>query len=172
MVLGGLGAAALYASVTNQRTIIAVSADILRGQEVTANDLELVEVSANYQGGTPSEEIDSLVGQRALLDLPKGSFPELHHVGETPIDPGFSIVGLRLSIGRIPVSQLVPGQRVQLVGLDEANTVTDATVATLPTALDETSWAVDVVVAEDKAAQVATLAAHDEISLIVVGGSS
>ena len=148
IVLGALGAAALYTTATRHRQAVAMANDVVRGQEIRLTDLTIREVPGDYEAGIDPDELESLVGQRVLTDLP---------------------VGLKLGPGRMPSTTLVPGQRIQLINLAESAAVAEAQVATLPTKLDDgVTWLLDVSVSGERAAQVAALIAADQLALIAL----
>lgn len=174
VVLGGLGAAALYLSNVDMRSVVVMSQTVQRGDVVERGSLGIVDVPGNFDVPTIDEsQLGSLVGQRALTDLPHGAFPQLSSVGEDPLPAGQSLVGLRLPLGRVPASHLPPGTAVRVVGLIEGvETSTPAVVATAPTLLDDgLTYSVDVSVADADADAVARLAATDQAAIVVVGGS-
>ena len=49
VVLGALGAAALYSASVDQRTAVVMAEDVVRGQQLTAEDLSIVSVPAGFQ---------------------------------------------------------------------------------------------------------------------------
>lgn len=172
VVLGALGAAALYSASVDQRTAVVMAEDVVRGQQLTAEDLSIVSVPAGFQVDvTDGDSLAQLVGRTARTDLPAGSFPTARHLGDEPIPPRHSLVGLQLGPGRMPGSELVPGTAVQLVSLAEGDeAVTDAVVAEAPVLTDDgTGFVLDVVVPEEAAHAVARLAATQQLALIAVG---
>lgn len=172
VVLGALGAAALYSASVDQRTAVVMAADVVRGEQITAEHLGVVSVPSGFQVDvTDGEALSELVGRTARTDLPKGSFPTGNHLGEDPLPPGHSLVGLQLGPGRMPGSELVPGTPVQLVSLAEGDeSVTDAVVAESPVVTDDgTGFVLDVLVPEDAAHSVARLAATQQLALVAVG---
>ena len=167
IVLGALGAAALYTTATRHRQAVAMANDVVRGQEIRLTDLTIREVPGDYEAGM--DELESLVGQRVLTDLPAGSFPARRHLGDRQFPAGNVVVGLKLGPGRMPSTTLVPGQRIQLINLAESAAVAEAQVATLPTKLDDgVTWLLDVSVSGERAAQVAALIAADQLALIAL----
>ena len=174
VVLGGLAAAAVYSATADQRAVVAMAHDVTRGSVLHADDLSVAEVPGGFAvDALPAERIEELVGQHALTDLPQGSFPLAHHVGDDPLPEGQSLVGLKLPMGRIPVSPLPPGTRVAVIGVAEAADQTvEAVVAAAPTALqDGATYAVDLRVAAADAPALARLAATDSAALVVIGES-
>ncbi len=172
VVLGGLGAAALYSMNTDNISVVVMVHDVVRGDEIQPADLAVVSVPGGMQVDTSAaDELDQLVGRTARSDLPAGSFPVARHVGDDPIPSGHSLVGIRLASGRLPTTALPPGTRIQLVSLAEGDaSVVDAVVATTPMVLEDGSGhLLDVTVPNAAAQAVATLAATDQLVLIAVG---
>ena len=172
VTLGGLGATALYTMNTDNRSVVVMARDVVRGDEIQTSDLAVISVPRGLQVDTSgAEEMDQLLGRTARSDLPAGSFPVPRRVGEDPIPPGHSLVGIRLTSGRLPTAALPPGTRIQLISLAEGDDrVVDAVVAASPRALEDGSGQLlDVTVPEAFAPVVATLAATDQLVLIAVG---
>lgn len=172
VVLGGLGAAALYSMSSDEEAAVVMATDVIRGQQLTEADVTIINVPA----GLPVERsagdlIDTIVGQTALRDLPAGAFPLPRHLGEEPIPPGHSLVGLQLGPGRMPGTELPPGTPVQLVSLVEGDdTAHDAVVAESPVLTDDgTGFVIDVVVADEASHVVARLSATQQLALVAVG---
>ena len=68
----------------------------------------------------------------------------------------------------MPHAPLVPGQKIQLIGLTEKTTTT-AVVAALPEKLaDGTTWLLDVSLPSEAAPTVAALASADQLVLIAL----
>lgn len=172
VVLGGLGAAALYSMNTDHTSVVVMARDVMRGDEIQAGDIQVVSLPSSLQVEmSDAGTISQMVGQTARTDLPAGAFPLPRHLGEDPIPPGDSLVGMRLVAGRLPTAQLPPGTRVQLVSLAEGDdAIVDAVVASAPVPLEDGSGhLLDVSVPNDFAAAVASLAATDQLVLIAVG---
>lgn len=172
VVLGALGASALYSMNTDNTTVVVMARDVVRGDEIQASDVAVVSVPAGLQlEMSDASDMAQMVGQTARSDLPAGSFPLTRHVGDDPMPAGSSLVGMRLTSGRLPAAELPPGTRVQLIGLAEGDdTVVDAVVASAPMLLDDGSGhLLDVSVPDEFAAEVATLAATDQLVLIAAG---
>lgn len=174
VVLGGLAAAAVYSATADHRAVVIMARDVTRGSILQADDVAAAEVPGGFAvDALPAERLGDLIGEQALTDLPEGSFPLAHHVGEDPLPPGQSLVGLKLPMGRIPVSPLPPGTRVAVIGVGEgADQTVEAVVAAAPTALqDGTTYAVDLRVAVADAPALARMAAADSAALVVIGES-
>ncbi len=172
IVLGALGAAMLYSLNTNLINVVVMTRDVVRGDVIAVTDLAVAEIPASLQINTSaSSELETMIGQSALTDLPAGSFPLDRHFGEEPVAKGRSLIGIRLSAGRLPAAPLPPGTRVQLISLAEGDDmVVDALMASSPVLLDDGSgYLLDVTVVSDVSADVASLAATDQLVLISVG---
>lgn len=172
IVLGALGAAALYSMNTNLTNVIVMTRDVVRGDVIQATDLAVVSMPSGMQVDmSPADELQPMVGQQALSDLPAGSFPLARHLGEEPIPSGHSLVGIRLSTGRLPTAALPPGTRVQLISLaEDDDMIVDAVMASSPILLDDGSGhLLDITVSDESAAAVAFLAATDQLVLIATG---
>jgi len=172
IVLGALGAATLYSLNTNLINVVVMTRDVVRGDVIEVTDLAVVDMPGSLQVDmSRADELEEMVGQRALSDLPAGSFPLSRHVGEEPVAQGKSLIGIRLTAGRLPSAALPPGTRVQLVSLaEDDDTVVDALMASSPVLLDDGSGhLLDVTVNNDAAAAIASLAATDQLVLISVG---
>lgn len=169
IVLGALGAAALYTAVTGHRQAIAMANDVTRGQEIRSSDLTVRELPGDQEGGIDPREMDVLIGKQALFDLPAGSFPAEKHVAARSFPKGNVTMGLKLGPGRIPNTPLAPGQRIQLIDFKEGVLMTDAVVSALPEKLpDGATWLLDISLPADKAPLMASRAAAEQVALFVL----
>ena len=172
VVLGGIAAASLYAANTHHRSVVAMATDVTRGQVIGRESLTVVEVPETLATeALDGERIDELVGQHALTDLPAGAFPLPGHVGADPLPDGQGLVGLKLTPGRLPATEVVPGTELLVVSLAETDTTAvEATAASSPVFLDDgVTVALDIRVADADAATVARLAATDLVAVVVTG---
>ena len=120
----------------------------------------------------PAGELSSLVGKRASADLTAGTLLSSVQVSATVVPgPGDSVVGVPISPGLMPVEPLASGDTVRLVRTGELPA--DATPAgpveakVLRVTAGDTQTVVDVVVAADKAVQLAGWAGSGKIALIL-----
>ncbi|MGV8846805.1 SAF domain-containing protein [Tessaracoccus sp.] len=172
IVLGALGAAALYSMNTDHVSVVVMARDVTRGDEIQATDLGVLSMPSSRQVEmTRADDLEKMIGKMARNDLPAGSFPLPRHLGQDPIPADHFLVGIRLTSGRLPSAELPPGTRVQLISLVEGDdTVVNAVVASSPVVLDDGSGhLLDVTVPDGAAARVATLAATDQLVLIADG---
>jgi hypothetical protein len=175
--LGGLGAALLYANLSNAQSVVRVVRTVYRDQVITAADLGVT--SAAPAAGVESvaaEQLDVVVGSTAQYDLVEGSLLGPRDFGDPPVEVGAARLGLRLAAGRIPASPLPPGTDVLLVpvGTDGGETPTGASVvariAVSSATLPDGASIVDVSVATAEAERVARLAANDQLVLVRQAG--
>ncbi len=171
VVLGGLGAAALVTLGSSNEPVVTVTRDVSRGETLTRDDLAVVEVPVTLDvEATPSDRLSDLVGQRATIDLPEGSYPLPRHFGEDPIPTGQAVIGLLLPLGRLPTTDLAPGTKVRLVGLvSNAGFSSEATVTTRPAPSDGgAGFALNVRLPQADAVKAAAAMALDELVLVAV----
>lgn len=169
VALGGLTAAFLFTLNSDHHPVLTLTDDVRRGQEIAREHLSVVEVPSGLGvDALPADQLESVVGERALFDLPRGSFPLARHLGEDPLPEGEALVGLRLAPGRLPAGELPPGTSVRLISLAEADDrVANATVASTPVPLEDGTFTVDVRVLDEEADAIARLSAADLIALVV-----
>lgn len=168
IVLGALGAAALYTTTTRHRQAVAMANDVTRGREIRPSDLTVRELPSDQEEGIDPRKMNDLIGKRALFDLPAGSFPTEQRLGDQSFPPGNVTLGLKLGPGKMPTAPPAPGQKIQLIGLTETRTTT-AVVAGLPEKLaDGATWLLDVSLPLEEAPAVAALAAADQLILVVL----
>lgn len=175
VVLGALGFAALHTATTHDTSIVTITQPVPRGTVLADEHLSVVQVPERLAADAlPADAVATLVGRTALTDLPEGSFPRAHHVGDDPLPEGQAIVGLRLTHGQLPMTALPAGTAVQLVGLAEEGEPgldVQAVIAVAPIELDGGAFALDVRVPADAAHAVARLAAKGELALVAVKGA-
>ena len=177
--LGGLLAYAVYARVSTETRVLAVTSTVYRGEVVEAADLTTVVLHGDPPGPTvAAADQASVLGKRAVFDLPSGALLAPGSLAASALpDTGRSVVGLRLATGRAPASLLVPAAPVRIVALPAPANGTGAkdalvgktyagrVVGANPGA-DGTSTVVDVEVDAGQAPTIASLGAQDRIALV------
>ena len=172
LCLGGLLSYAVYARVATERTVLAVAATVYRGEVVEPADLTSVTLHGDLTGQTvPADQRASVVGKRAVFDLPAGALVGPASVTDAAVPgTGSAVVGLRLATGKAPTALLVPDAPVRIVALPPPSNGTGSSDAlagktyagpggrTSP-GPDGTSVVVDVEVAAEQAPTIALLAA-------------
>ena len=179
LCLGGLLSYAVYARVATERTVLAVAGTVYRGEVVEAADLTSVTLHGDLTGQTvPAEQRSSVVGKRAVFDLPAGSLVGPASVTDAVVPrTGSAVVGLRLATGKAPAALLVPAAPVRIVALPPPSNGTGSSdalagktylgrVVDQTPGPDGTSVVVDVEVTADQAPTIALLAASERVALV------
>lgn len=180
LCLGALLSYVVYAHVASETTVVAMARTVYRGEAIEADDLTTVRL----QGGALPEAVaatqrDSLVGRRAVYDLPAGSVVAAGSVADTAVPlEGRSVVGILLPGGSAPADLLLPSAPVRLVALpapaSSGSTARDefagktypARVIDRSTAADGVSTMLDVDVEQAQAPTIALLAAQQRLAVV------
>ncbi|SYZ33650.1 SAF domain-containing protein [Propionibacterium australiense] len=178
--LGGLGCVLAWQQTTHARQVVVAARALAKGEPVDAAALTTTSIGVAAGVSTvPAEDIDTLIGQTALVDLPAGSLVAADAIGEPRIADGFSVVGLHLPAGRVP-GTLTPGSTVILAtapaptddpDAEFAREQTPGTVVGEPAQASDGSWSLDVQVPADIALHLASLAAVDRLVVVQTGGA-
>ncbi len=176
LCLGALGSFFLYTDLSKAQTVVAVNATVYRGSVVKATDLTTVTVGSTPGIRTvPAASLDSLVGQRAAVDLLKGSLLPVDAIAPVVLPATKrALVGINLAVGRAPQGFLLPGSSVRLVALPPegsdpayedkySNLAIQARVVDATPGVDGLGWLLNVDVGADQAATVGTLAAQSRL---------
>lgn len=180
IVLGGLATAFLFMSATSADPVLRVNRTVFRGERIKGSDLSVVTISRGLDvKSVPGSRLDDVVGSAAVTDIPAGSLLVDGAWGPATLEAGHSRLGVRLSSGRLPSSDLVPGTPVLVVALAAASgpatsegelpASVAATLATAPISQPDGSWVVDVNVPTDRAETIARLAASDRVVVVRQG---
>jgi hypothetical protein len=100
--------------------VVALAADVARGEVVSASDLQVVYVASDDPVATlAGAEAPGLVGRVAVADLAAGSLlsPGML-VDRAVVAAGEGVVGLALVPGEYPTDQLAPGDVVDVIAID------------------------------------------------------
>jgi SAF domain len=130
LVVGGaLGASLLATKRTATVEVVAAATDLVRGHEITADDLVAVEMASQFANSmTSAGEAAELLGKRLVIDIPAGS-PILP--GSLNVSPvlgvGEEVVALRIEVGDVPTSIAV-GDQVRIVLVPDPSFSTDTAV--------------------------------------------
>ena len=117
LAVAGLAAAFTVDQLKTQNRVVQVRADISRGATIKPTDLgEITVGSVQGVSTTPANQIASLIGQQASVDLMRGSLLPQGAVGDAAVPTADqTLVGLRLEQGRMVVGDVRPGSRIRLV---------------------------------------------------------
>ena len=174
---GALLGVLLWQASTTTVEVVAVRADVARGELITAADVGTVRVSADPALQTvPAAEVVSVVGKRAAVDLSEGALltPAQLAVSVVP-EAGESVVGVPIAPGLMPAEGLLAGDRVRLVQTPAAQAdvpavpqVIDAVVHSVSAVgADGQTVVVDVVVPASKAPEVAARAGTGRVAIVL-----
>ena len=124
----------------------------------------------------PASQAMSLVGQRAAVDLPAGSLVTRGAVTDAVVPAGgSSVVGLGLEPGLLPAGALRSGDRVRVIGVSRQGSPPQGTerlevaaeVSSVHPSPTSNTVVVDVIVAQEDAARVASRAAAGEVAIVL-----
>lgn len=182
VAVGAVVAAWVTTAVGNTVPVLAVRADVARGEVITSDDLMAVRISVDPALSTiPGEDLDAVVGMRAATDLPAGGLVTAGSVTDEVIPAaGESVVGISLSASQRPARELRPGDLVRVVSTprqgDDPPLETPTTVAAevvAATVVPETGdVVVDVRVPQAQAAALVAAAATGRVALVLDGAVS
>lgn len=177
VVLGAVLSVWAYSSLGNAQEVVAVRADVARGEVITAADLQVVRVGVDPAlAAVPASGLEALIGQRASVDLRAGQLVVPAAVTSDVVPhAGFSVVGLSLGEGQVPVDTLVVGDRVRVVSTPgqqgdvvEADIrVFDGTVVSVSVSDSSGKVALVVEVPESQAAELAARAATGKLAVVL-----
>lgn len=177
VVLGAVLSVWAYSSVGNTQEVVAVRADVARGEVITADALQVVRVGVDPAlQVVPSSGLEDLVGQRASAELKAGQLVVPAAV-TTEVVPhaGFSLAGLSLASGQLPADALVPGDPVRVVStpgpqgevVDEDLRVFAGTLVSISAPDPSGNVAAVVEVSADQAAELAARAATGKLAVVL-----
>ncbi|MFG3134352.1 SAF domain-containing protein [Streptomyces tendae] len=114
---GGTGVAVLLLQVGDRTDVVTVVRDVQVGQVLTEQDLRKASVALDPAvKAVRADDVDSIVGQRAAVELKPGSLLSPSQVTkDSLVKAGEQLVPIGLKPEQVPATALVPGQRVQLV---------------------------------------------------------
>lgn len=178
--LGGLGIGFAWQQASDSQQVVVMSHAIAKGQIVESADLSLTTIgSAPGLAAVPSSDIDRLVGQTALVDLPQGSLVTSQSIGEPAIAVGRSRVGLQLPPTRVPAS-LELGSKVVIAtapgpqdptGTQVSLAQTPGIVVTPPIQTSDGGWSFDVEVDQEASLSLATFASAQRLVVVAEAGA-
>lgn len=179
IALGALGAGYVATAVSNTQSVLALRADVDRGQLIGAEDLIVAQVSVDPAlDPVGADAQNSVIGQRATRDLNAGSLLTGDSYADQVIPAsGESLVGVALTPAQLPAGGVRPGETVRIINTpreqDElpktAPTTITATVVALRENGDLGTLVVDVTVPTDVATDLASLVATGRVALVVDG---
>lgn len=175
VLVGALGSAWLWFSMSTATEVVAVQAAVQRGEVVEREDLILVRVTLDPAlDAVPAARIDEMVGRRAVVDLAAGGLLVAGSVSDQVVPrAGEAMVGVGLAPAMLPAEPLLAGDRVLIVEtpgsqgeVTTAPVVMEAVVSRV-TVLDTGLTLVDVLTGEERAAELAARAATGRVALVL-----
>lgn len=177
VILGALLGAWAWSSTSNTHEVVAVRQTVTRGETITQGDLMTVQVGLDPALNTvPGDQLRSLVGQRAAMDMAAGSLITTENVTKTVLPAeGMSIVGVALPPSLMPGEALLAGDRVRIVatpgqqgdvGPEPPASIAATVVGLYPNA-ENGQTVVSLEVPQDQAAELAARAATGKVALVL-----
>jgi len=180
IALGGAVSAYIFTAGSNAVSVVAISDNVQRGQQITDADLTTANITPDPALHTvPSSQRASLVGKRAAVDLSAGSIL-------TPADtttalipgPTLALVGVAVTAAQLPAQPLVAGDTVRVVDTprkqdDPPSTAPDsiaATVVATRNAPELGQTVVDVTVPNAQAPILAARIATGRVAIVLDSG--
>ena len=136
---GGAGVAVLLLQVGNRTEVVTIVRDVQVGQVLSENDLGKASISLDPAvKAVHADELNSVVGQRAAVELKPGSLLAPSQVTkDNLVKAGEQLVPIGLDPKQIPATALVPGQKVKLVHVPaQGATDTGKTSDAVPQTID------------------------------------
>lgn len=171
---GALLGVFLWQASTTTVEVVAVRADVGRGELITAADVGTVRVSVDPALQTvPAGELASVVGKRAAVDLSQGALVTPAQLAERVVpEVGESVVGVPIAPGLMPAEGLRAGDRVRLVqtpgtGGEVTDTPRAIDAEVLRVTVGDTQTVVDVIVPAATATELAARGATGKLALIL-----
>lgn len=174
LTAGAALAFVLWNAASVQRTpVLALTADVIRGQILAAEDLQVVHVGTDDPVTLTAPDVAGvLVGRAAVTDLPAGTLVVPGQFATaSALTPGAGVVGLALGPGQYPTPQLRIGDLVNVVVISDAadrQLVEAAEVVWVEPVGTQGQRFVSLLTGEGLAAEVATAAAQGEVRLVLV----
>jgi hypothetical protein len=115
--LGALLAVWAYTSTSTAQEVVAVRSSVPRGTQITREDLVSVRVGVDPAlKPIPAAQLESVVGQRAGMDLAAGGLVTPDEIAPAVLPPqGMSVVGVAVPAALLPGEPLRVGDRVRVV---------------------------------------------------------
>lgn len=177
VLVGMVGSALAYSSLGNAQSVVVARVDVARGAVITSDVLQVARVGVDPAlQVVPASSLDSLVGQRAAVDLKAGQLLVPQAVsGDVFPHHGTSVVGLTLGPGQIPGTPLQVGDQVRIASTPGAQgdvhadqiKVFTGLVVEVGTADTSGNVTVSVEVPADQAPEVAVWSASGRVAVLL-----
>lgn len=185
VAVSALAAVVLFSRAAARDPVLALAADVERGQVVASGDFQVVYVGTDDPISTvTSDELASLVGLTAVSDLEAGTIvTPAYFAARSVLEPGEGVVGLALAPGEYPTLRLAAGDLVDVIRTESPSAASEE-VADGGVLLAERAEVFDIAelgtqgqrfvslrMPEDAAADVARAAAEGRVRLVLVAGA-
>jgi hypothetical protein len=175
--LGGLLGVWAYTSVTIAEDVVAVRSTVTRGARISREDLVTVRIGVDPAlNPIPATQLDTVVGQRAAMDLPAGGLVTQGSIAATVVPAqDMSVVGVAVPAALLPGEPLRAGDHVRVVATPgqqgevsdgEQRSITATVVGIYPDA-DNSQTVVSVQVPYEQAAELAAHAATGKVAVVL-----
>lgn len=169
-VVGALAGVMTYRQADSRVAVVAVAKAIPFGQTINRDDVREVLLPVDTGLATvPWSEVASIIGRIAATDLLAGQAitPDAVTAARPP-DAGNAVVGIAVGPGRAPVTPLIPRDEVLVVGMTESGTPLRGTVLRAGEPDSAGRRTVDLIVAENSAAEFARASASEHAAIVLV----
>ncbi|MDN5715660.1 MAG: SAF domain-containing protein [Janibacter sp.] len=184
VVLGALMGVWAWAAMSDTEGVVAVRETVSRGETITKDDLVVVHVGVDPQlDPVPAEGLQSMVGQRASSDLPKGTLLTKSATTPTVVPgDGQSVVGVAVTADQMPGEKLRAGDAIRVIstlgGQGQQGSTSDqdqplepsevrTEVVSLNPGAQPGTTVVSVLVPEDRAAELASRASTGKVAIVL-----
>lgn len=145
VVAAVVAALAIYTSIGDKNEVLAVTRNVLAGEQITAADLRVVSISSDDDIATVgAASRDDIIGQYAKVRLAAGALLVADSVQARPlVDPERVLMSVEVPAGQVPVGLREQSRLVLVVipdpaaGDDASAVLVEATVAAVPRNLAE-----------------------------------
>lgn len=178
IVLAALGSATLFRAIGPSQAYLAVAQDVPVGAQVTRDDIRVVRMNSTPGlSPIPQSQLDDIVGQYAAVRLVAGTLLSLDQLTDEPVPPpGQQLVAIGLPPDRLPGGTLEAGDPVMVVATSRQNAEPDDNPRTFaarvhdvqPTEGRDDGVVVSLLVSERDGAAIASLAAAEQLTLVLL----
>jgi hypothetical protein len=180
IAVGALGSAWAWQTSSNTNEVLTVRQTVHRGEVLGADDLLRVRIGVDPAiQAVPAAALESLVGQRAALDIAAGSVITPEQLTDDGIPAqGQSVVGVSLTAGMMPSGQVIVGDKVRVITTETSGSTAGApaagvkqpvsgVVVSVTTDATTGNTLMNVQVPSAMAPAVATAAARGQVALVL-----
>lgn len=180
VAVGAMGSAWAWQTSSNTNEVLTVRQTVHRGELLSADDLLRVRIGVDPAiQAVPAAALETLVGQRAALDIAAGSVITPEQVTDEDIPAsGQSVVGVSLTAGMMPSGQVIVGDKVRVITTETmgatagdpaagAEQPVSGVVVSVTTDATTGNTLMNVQVPSAMAPAVATAAARGQVALVL-----